>query len=439
MRMRAASTSFALCLLMAHLPSPAQLMPRPYASGETRGQVVDGASGQPVEGAVVVGRWEWLKYHSTLESHGYYPSGEVVHLGEATTGRDGRFALAGWGPTLRSGGKLDDKAPNLIVFKPGYEPLVKNSGGTPGEGAIRLRKSTASPKDYAASIARVQQGDGPGLAWQHASDDWKAMPRMILALHREKARLGPDGAAIRGGNLLFGRAGRGELVDAQSGREVYPAVISITWTLRREDGAPGTRRLVEQKRSGVEGSNAGFYVSPWRLPQPKVPGWEIATDLAPLVRAYAPGYRKHPDVAWEERGGTLRLQKLPETRDAVLEELRTWRRDIDAELASGAPREEALAGQRRLILSLEYECGKLTADVRAGLCFEPASDVGRFIADARIVRTDTMETAEGPREIRIVAAGSAPQAQAVAAPPGTRATGPGERVPVSGFSIEPAR
>lgn len=440
MRIRAVSKFLAgLCVLCLHSTLFAQLLPRVYASGETRGQVVDADSGQPVEAVVVVVRWDWLHYRSALEGSGFYPDGDVVHMGEAVTDRGGRFAIPGWGPTTRAGGKMDEKAPNLIVFKSGYEPLQR---ALAGDATIRLKKFTGTPNEYAQSIARVQGAAHPGfdmsqggLAWQYPGENAKAMPRMILSLHREKVRLGEDGAAIRGANLLHGRAGEGELVDAATKQPVTPALVWIAWTMRRIDGSPGTRRLVQAKRSGIEGMANHFYVSPWRLPAPELPGWEIDPDATPRVRIYASGYRRSAEMPWDLKGAVIPLQKLPAGRDAVLGEMRALRADLDAELAKNSS-DADLAAQRLLLEQLAYECRGITPDLRAGICYPPDSPVARYLDRTRGNPSFMMETAEGGRTIRVVAVGGTHlQAQSAAMPAGP----PGPRGRVGGFTIEPAR
>jgi hypothetical protein len=423
--------------------------PPAYSANEIRGQVVDEESGAPLEGVVVVARWEWGEFYSTLESHGYNYAGDVLHMAEALTNGNGRYVIPGWGPKSKAGGgRVSDHGdPQLSLFKSGYAPLqLRNARWTdykrhnPASArnsewsgkTLKLKKFTGAPHDYAGQIARFQANDAGGLGWRFASDNWRAMPRMIEALHAEKIRLGEDGAGVLGVNQLYGRSGQGVLRDAQSGKPVWPAVVNITWTLRRVDGA-GTRRFVQQKRSGVEGGTATFYVSSWRLPAPQLPGWEVMHDRLPQVRIYAPGYRRLPDMQWEERGTALRMQKLPDTRDALLDELRAWRREIDAELAAGADREEALAGQRELLGQLSEQCGKLTADLHQGICFAPDSEVARYLDRVRQTPSITVETAEGTRVIKVVPVTSGgQQARGVAMPAISSGT-------VGGFSIEPGK
>jgi hypothetical protein len=413
----------AVWLLFVFALSPAAAEPVAHLGREIRGEVVDEETGAPLEGVVIVARWEWLEFRSSVHGTSYRNEGNALHVAEAVTGRDGKFVLAAWGPKERASGRLDDHYdPKLSVFKSGYVALELRNRSLKSE-TLKLRKSAASPRESAGQIQRFQHG----LWWQHESDHWKSMPRMILALHREKRHLGEDGRSILGADTLYGRSGRGELRDAQTNKAVQNAVIQVAWTLRQEGGTQA-RRFVDQRRSGVEGDSAGFYVSPWRLPGPQAPGWEVAYDAPPLVRVYAPGYRKSADARWDEKGGTILLEKVPDTKDAVLGELRAWREDAQAALAAAADRREALAGQQHLLRHLSDQCRTLTVDARDGICLRPDSDVERYVEQLRPAAA-------------VVHGAAARQAGSsfgigIAVPP---SSAPRPRSAVGGFSIEPVK
>jgi hypothetical protein len=443
--------AFTFAVLLAPAVAAAQVS---LGSPSLRGQVVEEASGAPLQGVTIVARWEFSEYRPSLHGSGYHDNGEVLHIAEAETGADGRFSIPGWGPKLKASGRMDERAPKLSLFKSGYAPLEVHVGGSKGLGQpLKLHTFAGAPKQYAEAIARFQGSMYGGLWWRHPSDQWKAMPRMILALHREKARLGEDGREVLGANSLHGRSGRGELRDRATGQPVQNAVIQVAWTLRREGGRE-TRRFVEQRRGGVESDAAQFYATPWRLPSPAPAGWEVVYEAPLLVRVYAPGYRASAEHKWDEAGGTIRLDRLPEAKEAVLAELRAWRRDADAELARGANREEALAGQQQLLRYLSDHCRTLTVDVHPGICLAADSEVERYVEQVRRTPRYTMETADGPRDVRIVAstaraqAVSPIQAQSVRSPGGAFGVAgaaaaspriPGRIAPVGGFSIEPVQ
>ena len=134
------------CFALLAMPAGAQFVPRPYLSGETRGRVVDADSGRPIEGAIVVARWEWLTYVPGNLHRGpsYEKVGEAVHVDEAVTDGGGGFTIAAWGPALHTNGKMAENVPRLLAFKPGYEPLQQDAG-TQSPIAIRLKKFSGEP------------------------------------------------------------------------------------------------------------------------------------------------------------------------------------------------------------------------------------------------------------------------------------------------------
>ena len=453
----------AACLLAAVAFFPhigrAQINPGPYSAAEFRGRITEAGTGHPVEGAVVVARWEWMHYYpgGIHSSARFDNSGEILHVAEATTDAQGRFVIPRWGPVARTGGRMADGAPRVFVFKPGFVPLQltrgKEGADHPAANAA-LARSTAAPADHARALAEFQEGRyETGLHWRHESDNWRRMPNMVMALHREKARLGDDGYPVLGVHLLHGRSGKGELrwpklqerAINSGGFPPTPATLSIAWTLRRDDGG-ATKRFVQQRRL-PQSDVAQFWISPWRFPQPGPPGWSPVPDAKPMVRVYAGGYRALPDVAWGEEGASLTMEALPETRETLLAELRRWRRDIDAE-ANDA---QGLASQFLLLRSLNAECNRLTLDARKGICFEPGSEAARLAERSEDSTWTVTETEMGdeaqrrrnapqPRMGSPIVADVANTRTPSVAITGVSAGAPGRsdpRKPVGGFVIKP--
>ena len=185
-------------------PANAQYVPLPYFSPETRGRVVDADSGRPIEGVVVVARWDWLSYSpGNLHSPPSYDrAGEAAHVAEAVTDGNGAFKIAAWGPVTKVGGKIAEGVPRLLAFKSGYGPL-QHDAGAQSPVALRMKKFSGDPRAYAGLIAAFQWGpnrEGGGLFWR-STPDGAAIPRMMLAIYREKARLGADGAPSSGACL----------------------------------------------------------------------------------------------------------------------------------------------------------------------------------------------------------------------------------------------
>ena len=445
--MKVAPILFRLASLLAiglALEAPARsLLPGPHLGAGVDGRVVDADDGRPVAGAIVVARWQWLTYtppgfHS---SGGLSAHGDAIHVAETDTRDDGRFRIGGWGPTMRGPGQVDDSAPWLLVFKPGYAPLAVDARAP--RDPLRLQKARGTPAEQAAALLRFQKGPGPSLQWRQPDDAWRLMPRMVLALHHEKIRLGTDGAPVLGANLLHGREGQGELSAQRPPQGPWMAVVLVKWKLRRLDGAPGSQVAWQAKGTGISGNPTGFFVSPWRLPSVAPAGWEIDTEAAPVIRGYAPGYRRSAEREWPEDGGRIPMEKLPDDRDAVLAEAREWRRDVDAALGP-RPDEDRLRAMLPMLQLLDLQCRALAPDLRSGICFDAASDVAAFVERARRDPVMVTETPEGEQVIRTVVVNprAAIQAAAPARPAGQAAVAPypsGPRVPAGGFSIEPVR
>lgn len=423
--------------------SSGELGPKALSSPAVQGQVISARDGTPIEGAVVVLRWEWEAYRPPDwgSSGGFRPSVDDAHLAEAVSDAQGRFEMPAWGPVVRMNGRLTFDAPRVMAFKPGYAPFEASSRrkdlGAPI--VVQLAPAPADAEAYAESIADFQSDSGfGGLRWKRQNDDWKRMPRMVMALYREKQRLGEAGRSVIGIPALHGRSGRGELhlpgaeaiSESRMGGLPTPIVVAIVWQVRREDGTE-LRRFVQQVGLPLHSSSTSFQATPWRMPSIAPRGWRIDTDAKPIVRIYAPAYRTHPDTVWEEVGGSITMQPLAPGREALLAELRRWRRDIDDELAR-TDTLDGLEGQRLLAYALARECDRLTADVRVGICLDPASPLA---AAARERPRDPPASTDAgrtrfDRELKTGSGSPIGMTQRSPAPPGPRK-------PVDGFRIVP--
>lgn len=214
----------------------------------------------------------------------------------------------------------------------------------------------------------------------------------------------------------------GRVVDAATGKPpLVPAVVHITWTLRPESKEPNAkgqvRRVVQEIQSIVGGR---FYVIDWRRTI-DLRGWKLVPGEDPVVRIYAPGYRRivienvtvdprgkrvpvnaAPDREWswiaQERAQAL--EPLPADAESLAAELAVWRRDIDRDLAAVDPGRKAAALQEheRLLLLFGEQCAKLSPPPAA--CFRAESPAGRFIAE---------RNAERARYLILDAPGDAPR------------------------------
>lgn len=103
-----------LALALA-LVAAALFAPSAHAAGPWRAQIVDGESGQPLDGVVVV--FVFLKYHKGLIATSGYE--EYYAADEALTGPDGRFEIPArmlWNP-IRI---FTEIRVEITFFKPGY-------------------------------------------------------------------------------------------------------------------------------------------------------------------------------------------------------------------------------------------------------------------------------------------------------------------------------
>jgi hypothetical protein len=103
--------AFAVMLLMAMVCFPVIS----ESAGPWKGQVVDKDGGKPVEGAVVLARWEkrYTSFVGEMGGNEYHDSEEVV------TDAEGRFVIAArqtW--TLNPLSEI--YGPEFFIFKPGY-------------------------------------------------------------------------------------------------------------------------------------------------------------------------------------------------------------------------------------------------------------------------------------------------------------------------------
>jgi hypothetical protein len=106
------------------------------------GTVVDAETKQPIQGAVVVGRWRPWRLVIPFGSHLDVPR----HVAEAVTNSEGEYRLPSWGPVLCWPTATIDYPPDLLAYKSGYEP-----------------KSNAVHWDN-AGIARQSDWDGETVA-----------------------------------------------------------------------------------------------------------------------------------------------------------------------------------------------------------------------------------------------------------------------------------
>jgi hypothetical protein len=120
--------------------------PWSYIAEPIEGRVVDQATGQPIEGVVVVAQWMLAR---PPEGD---PSEPWVVI-EAVTDAEGRYRIPGWGPKRRPWFRWFNYVdPELVLFKPGYWVDVLPNGPRKAVGYfnptdVKVRKAYWNGRD----------------------------------------------------------------------------------------------------------------------------------------------------------------------------------------------------------------------------------------------------------------------------------------------------
>lgn len=182
---------------VAGLPACATLLR--YSAEPIEARVIDADTNHPLEGVIVVAHW-------SLRADGIYPggspyAGELMVM-ETVTDKEGRFALPGWGPTTVWGKFLESNVPELILFKSGYHyKRLFNQNRTDFEQSVRRSEWNGRTVKLSRAKNNIIQ-DGPfvtseyakqltfvnsAVGWAYREEcELKKIPRMALALHRQK-------------------------------------------------------------------------------------------------------------------------------------------------------------------------------------------------------------------------------------------------------------
>lgn len=170
-----------------------------YSAKAIEARVVDAETGKPLEGVIVVLNWELVDSHRL-------PAGQLTVV-ETVTDEKGQFSFPAWGPkALLPNSSMDQKAPQLLLFKEGFQyrrlanPAATGASRSSVFDAVWNGKTIEMwrlPKD---AIVRL----GPGrvvskrslsfnglsfsLGWAYRGRDceWKQIPRMLAVIHRTK-------------------------------------------------------------------------------------------------------------------------------------------------------------------------------------------------------------------------------------------------------------
>lgn len=210
----------------------------------------------------------------------------------------------------------------------------------------------------------------------------------------------------------------GRVLDAATGAPVIGAVILAAWTDRspaEAGGKPRTRERAKETTS-IVGGRYNIEAPPEYA---DVVAWQPVRGRDPLVRVYAPGYKRlvienRPDT-WSNAGKVLKLVALADDERARTAELKAWKKDIEATLAASGLRgaDAAFRAHERLLLVFDAACAQLEA-APTGLCYGADTPAGRYLARVKDERSkyvviDQPHGLGGKYPIR-PAAGGAPSA-----------------------------
>ena len=218
----------ALLFLGAPTMGKAELFDPPfYSSKEIHGRIVDDATGQAIEGAIIVAQWELFEPGPGDSGH----RGDMMNVLEAISDKNGNYKIPSWGPRPRPLLKwLDDSSPRLLVYGSNYYPGRKSlhyprQSNDPDVNRgqpiiIKLRKFTGQPQQYRddKNLPISLKGDiGEYILyigslqnslWEDAQNtNWKFMPHMVWALEQERVRikgLGITSTGLSPINTLYG-------------------------------------------------------------------------------------------------------------------------------------------------------------------------------------------------------------------------------------------
>lgn len=171
--------------------------PDTYSAEAIEARVIDAETQKPLDGVVIVAHWQ-LK--------GGMEGGNVVGqlmILETVTDSNGRFAFPAWGPLKRTKGHFDTADPQMLLFKPGYDPRVLDNERPEfwtKHAHESLRRSvhngkTIEMKRFGGSLTskEAMRVYADRLSFftgrmRFITDDcqWKKVPKMVLALQDQR-------------------------------------------------------------------------------------------------------------------------------------------------------------------------------------------------------------------------------------------------------------
>lgn len=170
-----------------------------YSAKAIEAKIVEAESGKPLEGVIVALNWG-------LVDSNRLPVGQLT-VAETITDRNGKFSFPAWGPkALPPNSSMDQKAPQLLLFKEGfqYRRLTNPTAADVGSLLVldvawnsKTIEMWRLPQDAIVKLGpgrvvskRSLSFNGLSFAsnWAYRSRDceWKQIPRLLAAMHRTK-------------------------------------------------------------------------------------------------------------------------------------------------------------------------------------------------------------------------------------------------------------
>ena len=182
------------------------------------GTVIDSENGGPIEGVAVVAKWD---------IHGVeYSTVGVLAIEEAVTDSAGKFTIPNLGPRFnkkRFFGGLSSYAPELIIFKNGYEPqFIRNYHARTIAGVYRTAdaldgRTVSLEPNRGEMIDYVQLVQGVDSRVSRLLTDpdctWQQIPRLLAEVHRAGLSALETSTDIGAKSLLISRIPQNNCID----------------------------------------------------------------------------------------------------------------------------------------------------------------------------------------------------------------------------------
>jgi len=169
-----------------------------YSAEPIEAGVVDAETKQPIAGVIVTANWQLEE--GTMG--GNVPVGQLMVL-ETVTDKDGVFRFPAWGSKSAPKGHLVIHDPQLLLFKPGYEyrRLLNTFTADYNKGmrrrsewsgrTIEMKPFKGAVGEYADRLSFL--GTSLRFAYDGERCEWRQVPRMLAAVHKEKVNFRAKG------------------------------------------------------------------------------------------------------------------------------------------------------------------------------------------------------------------------------------------------------